>query len=369
MPYGDMIRIVGTIAVVCGHCCDMILFRTGAALSYNWWVCNIYDALTRWAVPAYIMLSGALLLDPARHESPREFYRKRLWRIGIPLVFFSAFFMWFSVYYTGWVKPRDAWINLLHGTPYMHMHFIFRIVGLYAFTPMLRIFLRHSTRTMQIGTVALLLCVFSADSVANGFSGTEYSGFIRFAPFMGYYLAGFLLRDPHLSWRGMLLCWIGFIATTAMLALGTGNLVRHYGMQGYPSMGMLLYDFLSPVRVIMAICAWLILTHVFSAPVWSKKTVAKPVHWLANATLGLYLIHPMFREMLYTLPRASLFGGHARTFMEHLGIGSVNAVDGFHGPWPSVWIGVPIITAMVYFPALLLTVIIMKIPYLRRITG
>src|ERR1700761_6847314 len=108
MPYGDMIRIVGTIAVVCGHCCDMILFRPGAELTYNWWVCNIYDALTRWAVPAYIMLSGALLLDPARHEAPHEFYRKRLWRIGIPMAFFSVFFMWFGVYYTGWVTGKQA---------------------------------------------------------------------------------------------------------------------------------------------------------------------------------------------------------------------------------------------------------------------
>jgi hypothetical protein len=55
--------------------------------------------------------------------------------------------------------------------------------------------------------------------------------------------------------------------------------------------------------------------------------------------------------------------------MEHLiGPNGINAVQGFNGPWPSVWLGVPIVTALVYVPALVLTIIIMKIPYVRRIT-
>jgi hypothetical protein len=64
-----------------------------------------------------------------------------------------------------------------------------------------------------------------------------------------------------------------------------------------------------------------------------------------------------------------LFGGTPRQIMEHLiGPNGINAVQGFNGPWPSVWLGVPIVTALIYVPALVLTIIIMKIPYVRRIT-
>src|SRR4051812_43266282 len=63
MHYGDAIRIFGTIAVVIGHVADMRLFSTHV-LDRDWWICNIWDSLFRWAVPLYIMLSGALLLDP-----------------------------------------------------------------------------------------------------------------------------------------------------------------------------------------------------------------------------------------------------------------------------------------------------------------
>src|SRR5947209_17248353 len=86
MHYGDAIRILGTVAVVVGHVSDLRLF-SDKVLDRDWWVCNVWDCLTRWAVPCYIMLSGALLLDPARGETPRDFYRKRLARIGVPLVF------------------------------------------------------------------------------------------------------------------------------------------------------------------------------------------------------------------------------------------------------------------------------------------
>jgi surface polysaccharide O-acyltransferase-like enzyme len=354
MHYGDMIRILGTIAVVIGHVCDMGMAKD--PLSTNWWVCNVWDAATRWAVPAYIMLSGALLLDPARGEGPNKFYHKRLMRIGVPLGFWSIFFMWFSVYYTGWVTPQQMWINLLKGQPYMHMHFIFRIAGLYAFTPMFRIFLRHVNRPMLVATVVMLLCLSSADSVANGITGTELSAFARFAPFVGYYLAGYLMRESLVSGRTLAWCWIGLIGTIVILAVGTGALVHQFGMKWYPSPGMLLYDFLSPVRVVMAICAWLILVKLFHKPFPRSKRGQAVIRFWANTTLGLYLIHPMFREMLY-LGRFGL-PGHAWT-LPH----------GIDATWPNVWIGVPLVAAMVYIPALISTIILMRIPYVRRIAG
>ena len=69
MPYGDPIRVLGTIAVVLGHVCDMPMQHEDPA-GLNWWMCNIGNSVARWAVPVYIMLSGALLLDPTRSESP-----------------------------------------------------------------------------------------------------------------------------------------------------------------------------------------------------------------------------------------------------------------------------------------------------------
>jgi surface polysaccharide O-acyltransferase-like enzyme len=351
MHYGDAIRIFGTIAVVIGHVADM---RFGSpVLDRDWWIVNFWDAFSRWAVPAYIMLSGALLLDPARGQSPSEFYRKRLGRIGVPLVFWTAFFMLFAVYYTGWMTWRVAWRELALGKPYTHLHFIFRIAGLYFFTPMMRVWLKHTTRQMQWVAVITALGLSSGDSFMNGLTHNEPSVFARFVPFVGYYLLGYMLRDARVSPRGLRWCWAGFIATSLIVAVGTAYLVhrfpyyhpdtREHVVQWYPSVNMLLYDFLSPPRIVMAVCVWLIFTTSFHQPWPRTPRGQKVVGWWAATTLGLYLIHPAFREIFYL---------HGK------------------GPtWPNIWLGTPLVALMVYVVSLIATAILMKIPYVRRITG
>ena len=352
MHYGDAVRILGTWAVVINHVSDMYLGSDQIMLTRTWWVLNFWDSAMRWAVPAYIMLSGALLLDPARTEPPTLFYKKRMARIGVPLVFWTAFFIWFSFHTLvpkGWITPDQIWRNLAEGKPYTHLHFIFRIAGLYAFTPMFRIFLRHSSRSMQIATTVMCLLLSSGNSIVNGIYHTEPSVFMRFVPFIGFYLLGYLLRDTLISKRQLGLCWVGFFAMVALLAGVTGLLIRRYGFAWYPSVPMMFYDFLSPIRIVMAIFAWLIFVNTFHQP-WPKhEGTRKLVAYWASTTLGLYLVHPYFREVLF-------FHGY-------------DALHPFGNSFQSVWLGIPIVSLMVYIPSLVVTMVIMRIPFVRRIAG
>lgn len=385
MAYGDAVRVIGTVAVVMGHVCDIPLFDTRMnPASVDWWVCNIVDSICRFAVPVYIMLSGALLLDPNRNESPSVFYRKRMMRIGIPLVFWSAFFLLFGLYYTGWSLPPDhiadrtAWLYhggwiidaraalvlLVTGEPYAHLHFIFRIAGLYALTPAFRVFVKHAPRAMLGTTVFILLGIWCADSVVNGFMGTKLSAFARFAPFVAYYLAGYYFREAYVSRRTLVWCWAVMLACMAILAGVTGYLCQQYGVHAYPSTSMLLLDFLSPVRIPLSICAWIILVNTFGRRDGTPEPTTRAhrlAAWLAPTTLGLYLVHPMFRELLkYQWPLSDFLVSHLHLrFLQS--VGEITAV------WPNVWIGIPLVTAIVYLASLGVVLVIQRTPYLRRI--
>ncbi len=491
MHYGDIIRILGTVVVVIGHVCDMELYNGSQLGTLNWHVLNVWDSFSRWAVPIYIMLSGSLLLDPHRTEAPSKFYHKRLMRIGVPLVFWSLFFMWVDVYYTGWRAthnvpqqpnyetylhfdsltttkgskyignidqndtgytvqtasekldidsqdvakvernpnisadwqfawtakslpqwihnfiifhpdqwgghtrwewftylvfycPQKAWLNLLKGEPYVHMHFIFRIAGLYAFTPVLRICLKHIPRPMLITTVVMMLIWSSLDSIANNVTETELSAFARFVPFLGYYLIGYLLREATFSRGTLLLCALGWIISIALLAGGEEWLVQHYvidaklpSIYGPPAMDMILYDFLSPVRVMMAIFAWIVLVNVFRDPWPYSHTGRSIIRFWANTTLGLYLIHPLFREMWYMKAPLWIDPWLEKVIAMH-GFWGFHQMQlilkewmkyGINATWPNVWVGVPMVAVLVYVPALISTIIIMRIPFVRRIAG
>src|SRR5205823_14665088 len=107
---------------------------------------------------------------------------KRLARLGVPIVFWTAFFMLFTVYYLqlhGLNTNVNVWHELLLGKPYAHLHFIFRIAGLYAFTPMFRVFLQHAPRRLVTLAVVICLGLSCFNSVADGFTVTEESAFIR----------------------------------------------------------------------------------------------------------------------------------------------------------------------------------------------
>jgi len=358
LPYGDAARVLGTIAVVLAHVCDTVQYgipglSINAPLHFN--ACNFFNSASRWAVPIYIMLSGSLLLDPARAEAPEKFYSKRLARLGIPILFWTTFFMLFTQYY---LKPHgvtgelNLWRDLIMGKPYAHLHFIFRIAGLYAFTPMFRIFLKHASQPMVTLTVILCLGFASANSIVDGFTGTEESAFLRFVPFIGYYFAGYLLRDKKLSKRALIGCWCLAIGSILLLAGGTTLLVDTFGEKPlYPSKGYLLYDFVSPVRIAMGISVWLIFVNTFDEK-WMASPFSKFISkWLAPATLGIYLVHPLFRELL-----------------------SVNGFDAslqhFFKDWyvkPYILLGIPLITAMVYLPSVIFTHIVMRIPFVQKI--
>jgi len=96
MIWLDNSRIVAIYAVVFLHVSAAVVLGNEVGTEY-WWIGNIYDSAMRWCVPTFVMISGALLLDPDKQEDLKTFYAKRLSRILIPILFWSAFFSIFGL--------------------------------------------------------------------------------------------------------------------------------------------------------------------------------------------------------------------------------------------------------------------------------
>lgn len=99
-------------------------------------------------VPLFVMLSGALLLQPAKVEEPiKVFLKKRLSRIGL------AFFFWSAIYFVWgyYVNNTQLTLNsvtqmLLSDGAYYQFWFIYLIVGLYLITPILRVIVAYANQ-------------------------------------------------------------------------------------------------------------------------------------------------------------------------------------------------------------------------------
>src|SRR5699024_12825263 len=83
-------RAIAIVAVVAIHSLGTVVEQNFSGMGPDWWLANAVDSAPRWSVPVFIMISGALALDPNRGSKPRKFLSKRIWRIRIPLMFWTV---------------------------------------------------------------------------------------------------------------------------------------------------------------------------------------------------------------------------------------------------------------------------------------
>jgi surface polysaccharide O-acyltransferase-like enzyme len=344
LEYGPSIRGIAIIAILMGHTFDMAMFAW--ELEYSQRAAAIMlDSLFRWAVPAFIMISGAILLVPKPGGSIAAFYKKRVGRIGIPIVFWSAFFMWFDVYVvnftaSSWSKSFE---NLLVGRPYGHMFFIFRFVGLYLLTPAVRWVVAKTTRNQFIALTALLFVAVAIDSYIMNQYNAQRGAVIGTFYFLPFFMAGYILRTAYLSRRGIIIALGVWAAATLTLGLTTLPGVREWDPINMPapSPEFAMWDHLSPLRIVIGISMWLVLITVLRGERIRRPFWRLMGNVIAPASFGIYLIHPLFRDGLH-----------------YMGITAYQ---------PNVWIGVSVSMTAVVVWSVLATLLIMKIPYVRKI--
>ena len=299
----DILRIAAMAAVVVIHAvAPVVETRTTDFGGATWWVANVVDASTRWSVPAFVMASGALLLDPARRMTVRSFYLRRLHRVGIPLIAWIAFYLVFREFYNaGGISPGQAASEIAPGSVFLHLYFLFILVGLYVVTPYLRVLTLHAPRRMLWAFTALMLALGVADQAIGTLAGAgQPNAVTRFLPYLGYFVAGWLLRDVALTRRQVVLAVAGFLTSWAAIALGTGVVTDALGWtrtSGY------LYGYLSPPVVLMSASAYVLL-RVLGTRVLrdASQALVRRVQFVAGLTFGVYLVHP---ALLLPLRRAT----------------------------------------------------------------
>src|ERR1700743_2355755 len=89
------LRLIALYAVIVLHCTAPVLRFDKVPLA-DWWVADFYKGLVRFAVPVFVMITGALLLH--KKYEIGNFLKKRLLRVVVPFLFWSLVYIWYSWY-------------------------------------------------------------------------------------------------------------------------------------------------------------------------------------------------------------------------------------------------------------------------------
>jgi surface polysaccharide O-acyltransferase-like enzyme len=299
----DILRVAAAFAVVWHHVCADVVLNPNDTWP-QWWAGNIGDVASLWCIPVFVMLSGALLLDDRRPYTARQFYTRRTSRLLVPLIFWTALYLTYSRA-RGYAGLGGLVKNTVKGVSYFHLWFLYMILGLYAVTPLLKTLVANSGRTTLTITATMLLLVASIDgtvslathSVHHWIKAPPHTFLVLWLPYTGYFLAGYVL----IKWPRRISIALGLacaLMCCALLSMITGYV--HWRWR-YP---YFTYDFFNPIVV----GASLALFACFSSiPVSCSPETRLRLQSLAGLTLGIYLVHPLWLDALYSVGLDGVF--------------------------------------------------------------
>lgn len=338
----DNVRILAVFFVIWLHVSAEVVVNQPDVASFNWWVGNVADAMSRWCVPLLVMASGALLLSKPSHLEPIVFYKRRFMRIFIPCFFWTVFYFALQMYRYPNFKLLSGIKLLILGTPYFHLWFLYMIVGLYAITPILSGLIVHNSSRFLFWTILLCFVMACPHEILRRHQQINPTSLLAlWPPYCGYFLAGYYIiankNNSNKITRKTLLCI--FVACGLLIALLTGILLPFWGNRAWEVM----YTYLNPFVVLMSLSLFIAFRTNKHTAQKTNKRLQMLMQRVASLTLGIYLVHPIWLDFL-------------------------------NGQGLNVYIGTPIVgiplqSCIVFFLSLMTTLIVQIIPGIRRIMG
>ena len=163
----DYIRVAATFLVVQLHAVHPILENYNELPLLRWWTGNIFYSMSTICIPLFFMLTGFLLLG--KTDSLSVFFSKRINKVLIPLLIWSGFYiLWKAFYERSITISLYTFYSLLFCPVYHHFWFLYTIIGLYLFLPILRIIVQKSSHTPEAVQPCFFVTVYLPEKGYEG---------------------------------------------------------------------------------------------------------------------------------------------------------------------------------------------------------
>lgn len=335
----DFLRSIACIAVILLHVSGSywgVVTRDSAEFV----IMTVYNALTRFAVPVFMMLSGAFMLDPEKEKDSKDSV-KRFCKYILIFYIWSAFYAFQGIafkFITGKEVTGELWANswnrFLWGNG--HMWFLFVLLGFYLLLPILRK-LCESKKTVEYYLVLWAVVKYAMPALATIPGLAWITVWINqldismFMGFLGYFILGYYIRKYGFGKKIRVALYIGGLAGLFYSIVGTIGLSRIQEAYNETLLGPGTWN----------VC--LLATAIFTFFANSKKASRSAVFVsrVARYSLVIYLVHPFFVEKL-----------------NMVGITTVS----FH-----CLFSIPVLTVVVFAASYVVAAIINKIPYVNKL--
>ena len=222
IAYIDNLRCVAMILVILLHCINPVITQPAYYQTASWNICILLNAFCRCGVPLFFMMSGCLLLADDETGNIEPFYKERLRRLLIPLLFWNIIFFLFSGITDGTEISFSVFIaNLINNGSYYHMWYVYSLLGIYLLAP----FLKHLIDSISTKAAVLLWLIIVFPSAIRPFLNHVLPVYIYlFDPliegYCGYFLLGYFLGNFSVKKKWRILIYLGGVIGAVVSVVG-----------------------------------------------------------------------------------------------------------------------------------------------------
>lgn len=288
VTYCDWLRGMATYAVVVLHMFSKVLTdhplsELSVPMALVW--TELQLVLTRWAVPAFLMVSGALLLDPRRSQDWAK-QASRIARMVAVLAIFCPVYACVSAYGVSLEAIGKGFMDALTQGSWDHLWYVYAIMGLYVLTPILAEFVRGAQQTSQRTALIVLGITTLVMPTISAITGVQLTQIAWVGCPVFYYLLG-SYAHRYMKLDGRVVLWGIVSLVLCMLACALAICVWGF----YP--GWLL----RPQCPLVAVWSILVFLAVRSAV--GDRQPPRPIAFASDHSLVIYLLHPIMIVVIY----------------------------------------------------------------------
>lgn len=275
----DLLRAICCLSVIIMHIAavysdnkEIIGEYSDAAFSF----CDFFQLITRYAVPCFVMLSGAFILTNDKNIDFSRFYKHSFIKVGIPTILFSLMYICCRIV----TKENfsDIVIDTLNGRPIGHMWYLFMLAGLYAVTPFI-IWLRKNISEKRFIYVSVFLTLFG---VLVHYT-CQIIWPIQFLEYVGYFCLGCCIKEKSTLIKGSSIIYIliglFFFFITFLLNENSFHTALYdpsfFRSNSFPTIvvgSILFFIGFSKIRL---------------------KSLCRPIQIISDYSLEIYILHPL----------------------------------------------------------------------------
>lgn len=284
--YFDALNIAACLAVVFMHCNVLVhAYQPGI----NWLCSLVIEVVFWWAVPIFLMLSGANLMRYRDRYDTKTFFKKRMLRTFVPFIFWSIaiYFLRFGMLATSPTFGLTEFVSLFMNNGIETVYwFFFPLFALYLAYPVLSCLAdRRRVLWYLAGTFFVLQSVIPPLATLFGVPwNTEIQQPVA-TGFVFYAVLGYLVSTQDISKKHRLIIY----------ALGIAALIIRFVEMAYLSASLgaktsyLSTSYASFVGVLPALAVFVFFKYLDFSKLKPKMTSF--IGKVSSCSLGVYLIH------------------------------------------------------------------------------